>query len=117
VVAGQPGVQVLGGAPVGRLGDVGAQDAAARRRGQRLDIFAVGPDVADMGEGEGDDLAGVGRIGQGFLIPGQAGVEHHLAGRLAKGSDALAPVHGTVGEHQHASRAGGAVAGGDVGLL
>ena len=67
-VAVQPGVEMPGAAIVGRIGDIGAEHAAQRRRGRRLDILFVGPDIADMREGEGDDLGGVGRIGEDFLV-------------------------------------------------
>ena len=36
--------------------------------------------VADVGVGEGDDLPGVGRVGDDLLVAGQHGVEHDLAG-------------------------------------
>ena len=43
---------------------MGLHDAAAhaggRRHVDRLDVFLVHADIADMREGEGDDLAGVG---------------------------------------------------------
>mgnify|MGYP000979433880 CR=1 FL=1 len=46
-----------------------------------LFIFAVGAGVADMGIGEGDNLARIGRVGQNFLIAGHGGVENHLTDR------------------------------------
>src|SRR5947207_501885 len=52
----QPAVERLFGAIVRRLGRQAAHDEAARRRRRRLDVLAVGADIADMREGEGDDL-------------------------------------------------------------
>ncbi len=75
----EPGIERLRRAPVRRLGDVGAQHDAARRRRRRLDVVAIGADIADMREGEGDDLAGIGGIGDDLLIAGHAGVEADLA--------------------------------------
>ena len=50
------------------LGDVGA---ARRSRAppavDGLDVLSVGADIADMREGEGDDLAGIGGIGEDLL--------------------------------------------------
>ena len=66
----EPGIERLRRAVVRRLGDVGAQHEAARRRRRRLDVLAIGADIADMGEGEGDDLPGIGGIGQDLLIAG-----------------------------------------------
>jgi hypothetical protein len=54
---------------------------AARGRGGGFDVFGVGADVADMGKREGDDLAGIGRVGHDFLIAGHRGVEADLADR------------------------------------
>jgi hypothetical protein len=98
--------QVLRRAVVGRLGHVLLDDQAARGGRDRLDVLGVGADIADVGEGEGDDLPGIGRVGQRLLVAGHAGVEADLAhlGRL--GAEAAAPEDGAVGEH-HA--AGGAV--------
>ena len=52
----EPGIERLFGAVVGRLGRQAADDEAARGRGRRLDVLAVGADIADMRKGEGDDL-------------------------------------------------------------
>jgi hypothetical protein len=64
----QPLVEMFGRAIVRRVGDVGLEDradrAGASRRRQVLDVFVVGADIADVREGEGDDLAGIGRVGQ-----------------------------------------------------
>jgi len=43
-------------APVGRIGDVGADDQAARGRGRRFQVSGLAPTIADVREGEGDDL-------------------------------------------------------------
>ena len=59
----EPGVEVLAAAPVGGLGDRRPRRPCRVRRRQRLDILVVGADIADMREGEGDDLASIGRIG------------------------------------------------------
>jgi len=44
-------------------------------------------DDPDVGEGEGDDLGGVGRIGQDFLVAGHCCVEADLADRRAGRAD------------------------------
>ena len=53
---------------------------------QRLDVrlgrflvVEVGADVADMGIGQTNDLAGIARIGENFLITGEAGIENDFA--------------------------------------
>jgi hypothetical protein len=35
--------------------------------------------IADVRIGQRDDLPGIARVGQDFLIAGHRGVEHHLA--------------------------------------
>ena len=71
----EPSIQRLRCAIVGRPGNRGAQDEAAGGGRRRFDVFPVGPDVADMGEGEGDDLAGVRRVRQDLLVAGDRGIE------------------------------------------
>ncbi len=69
-----------------------------------LDVLVVDADDPDMGEGEGDDLGGVGGIGQDFLVAGHRGVEADLADRRAGRADPEALDHRAVGEHDHAGR-------------
>ena len=79
-VAAEELVEALLGAPVGRPAghlthdDAGAVDAAA------LVVVRVHAVVPDVGIGEGDDLPGVGRVGEDLLVARQRGVEHELAG-------------------------------------
>src|SRR6202040_2269732 len=56
--------------------------------------------IADMREGEGDDLAGIGRVGQDFLITGNRRVEADLADRLARRAEASPPKYRPVRQHQ-----------------
>ncbi len=56
-----------------------AHDHAATEWSDRLAVEFVGAVVADVRIGEGDDLAGVARVGDHFLITRHDGVEHHLA--------------------------------------
>ncbi len=104
----QPLVEVLGGAIVRRIGDIGAQHAAAhaRARGEigGLGIFGVGADVADVGEREGDDLSGIARVGQDFLIAGHRSVEADFADGLAGGAEADARNDGAIVEHEARGR-------------
>ncbi len=79
---------------IGRIGDIGfehhAADAGQRRHVDGLDVLVIGADIADMREGEGDDLPGIGRIGQDLLVAGHGGVEADLARGMADGADAAA---------------------------
>ncbi len=88
----QPVVEVAGGAVVRRRRDGAVQDDAARARRRRhvdgLDVVLVGADIADMREGEGDDLPGIGGVGEDLLIAGHGGIEADLADRAAGGAQA-----------------------------
>ncbi len=57
-----------------------------------------------MREGEGDELPGIGGIGQDLLIAGHGGIEADLADRVAFGAEAKAFQHGPVGKHQERGR-------------
>jgi len=98
----------LGGAPVAGLGDVLFHHQAAGGHIRGLDVLRVGADIADMRKGEADDLAGVGRVGQGFLVAGHAGVEAELAhSPRGVSAEAAAPEDGAVRQHQGGVGAGG----------
>ena len=96
------------GAVVRGVGDPGAQDHAARARRRRhvhrLDVFVVGADIADMREGEGDELPGIGGIGEDLLIAGHRGVEADFADRLAFRAEAETLQHGAIGKHEERGR-------------
>ena len=80
------------------------QDDAARARGGRhvdgFDVFFVGADIADVREGEGNELPGIGRVGEDFLIARHGGVEADLADRVPGGAQSEAFQNGPVGQYQ-----------------
>ncbi len=88
----QPGIELARGAVVRRRRDRRMQHDAARAGRRReidgLDVLLVGADIADMRKGEGDDLPGIGRIGENLLIAGHRGVEADLADGMADGAEA-----------------------------
>ena len=79
VVLLEPAIQRQQVAIVGRMFSIGPDHQAAHHRRGGLDVFAIGADNADMGEGEGHDLAGVRRIAEDLLIAGHGGIEADLA--------------------------------------
>ena len=89
---------------VRRIGDGGMKDDAAHAGAgghvHRLDVFVVHPDIADMREGEGDDLAGIGGVCQDFLIARHGRVEADFTDRLAGGAEPHALDHGAVGKDE-----------------
>ncbi len=62
-------------------------------------VVVVDTGVADMRVRQRDDLSGIGRVGQDFLVPGNGRVEHHFAQRFAGGADRAAAKDRSVGQH------------------
>ena len=112
----QPLVKVGGPAVVGRVRHIGlehrADRAVAGSRRQVLDVLVIGTDIADVGEGEGDNLAGIGGIGEDFLVAGQGRVEADFGFHNAVGTQTLPLDHGAVGQHQQRGRLFGSPWGG-----
>ena len=71
----------------------------------RFGVLVVDPGVADVRCGHRHDLAGVGRVGQRLLVAGHAGVEDHLAERLAVRAEPGPAERGAVLQDQDRRRA------------
>ena len=99
-VGAQLGVEVGLAAPARPAAGQVAHDHAAAERPPGLEVGQVHAVVPDVRVGEGDDLPGVGRVGDHLLVAGQHRVEHHLAGGHGVGPDRLALEGGPVGQHQ-----------------
>jgi len=97
-----PEVEPFHAAEIARVGHILAHDHAERMGIVRLDIVGVRTDIADMREGEGDDLPGKARVGHDLLIAGHRGVEAHLAYRSPFRAKAPPPCDFAIGEHQNA---------------
>ncbi len=88
------------GAPVAGQRRRLAHDEAGHARRLRLGVAGRHAVVADVRRRHRDDLAGVGRIGQHFLIAGHARVEHDLAARFAGRAGGDAAIPGAIFESQ-----------------
>ena len=71
------------GAPVGADGRELADDQALNIRPGRLVVRLVGAVVADLRVGEDDDLAGIGGIGENFLVAGKRCIKNDFARAFA----------------------------------
>ena len=104
----QPLVEIAACAIVRRAGDVGlehrADRAVPRGRRQIFVVLVIGADIADMREGEGDDLAGIGRVGEDLLVAGQRRVEADFGDGTSGGAEAATLDDRTVGKHQKGGR-------------
>ena len=108
-VGAELGIEVGLAAPARAAAGEVAHDHAAAERAPGLEVGQVHAVVPDVRVREGDDLPGVGRVGDDLLVAGEHRVEHDLAGRRrAVGADGLPLERGAVGQHQqrvaHASR-------------
>ena len=101
VVADEVVAQRAVGAPVAGQRRRLAHDEAGDVRRLRFGVAGRHAVVADLRRGHRDDLAGVGGIGEHFLIAGHARVEHDLAARFAGRAGGDAAVPGAVFESQN----------------
>ncbi len=62
------------------------------------------PTLPICGKCEGDELPGIGGIGENFLIAGHRGVEADFADRLAFRAEAKTFQHGAIGQHEKRGR-------------
>ena len=69
-----------------------------------LVILGGDTDIADMGKGEGHDLARIGRVRHDLLVPRHRGVEDHLAIAARLCAEGLTPIHGAIGQGQRGLR-------------
>ena len=67
------------GPPAARNLEVLLHDEAGKERTRGFFVRGVDTHVADLGRSQCHDLAGVGGVGQDFLVARQAGIETHLS--------------------------------------
>ncbi len=79
---------------------------AGRVHARRFAVFAVDAGVADVGIGQGDDLARVAGVGQDFLVAGHGRVEDDFSGGVPFGADRVSEKGGAVGQGQDRLRSG-----------
>lgn len=101
VVTIQIKLRGLRGAPVGRDWREFADDQGFDVRPRGLLILEVGSDVSDMWISEADDLARVTRIGENFLVSGNAGIENNFAAPASDGAGGPATKATTVFQCQY----------------
>src|SRR5690606_27513292 len=78
-VGAEQGVEVALGSPRGAASGQVAHDDAPAEGPTGLEVGRRHAVVADVGVGKGDDLPGVGRVGDHLLVAGEDRVEDHLA--------------------------------------
>ena len=77
---GEKAVGGFAGAPVAGEGGELADDEALDVRAAGLVVLVVGAVVPDLRVREDDDLAGIGWVGEDFLVAGEGGIEDDLSG-------------------------------------
>ena len=78
----QIGGQTLGRAPVARQATAFLHQKSADVGFGRLVVFRRNAVIADKRIGHGDDLTGVGGVGEDFLVAGHTGIKDHFAQAL-----------------------------------
>jgi hypothetical protein len=66
-------------APVRRDGGKLADDQRVNVWPRGFFVFGIRADISDVGIGEANDLPGVTRVGENFLVSGEAGIENDFA--------------------------------------
>ena len=94
-------LQRLGRAPVRIQRRQIANDQSGGVDRSSFEVLGIRAGVADVRISERDDLPAVGRVREDFLVARHGGVEHHLASRIAFGTDRTAVKHGAVLERQY----------------
>lgn len=90
----------LGRSPVGsNLGEFANNQRFDVRTGG-LFIVEIGPDVADVGIGQANNLSGIARIGENFLVTGKAGIENNFATPAGDGAGRAAVKYAPVFERE-----------------
>ena len=106
----QPCIEIALGPVIGRTRDRRMNDDAAhcgaRREIAGLDILVVGAGISDVRKGEGDDLPGIGWIGEDFLITRHRRVETDFADGRARGAEPKPFEHHAIRQNEEGGRAG-----------
>src|SRR5690606_40927397 len=97
---GQPFRQRRAAAPAARAARDVAHDQPGRPDPAGLVVLAGAAGVADVGIGQGDDLAGVRGVGEDFLVAGHGRVEHDFTDGKAGRADGYAFEDGAVFERE-----------------
>jgi hypothetical protein len=92
-------------APVGGYRGKFAHHQRLDVRARRFLVIRVGANIADVRIGQADDLARVTRIGEDFLIAGEAGIENDFAAAARDGARRAAVKYAPVFQSEN----GGAV--------
>jgi hypothetical protein len=64
-------------------------------------VVEIGADVADVRISEADDLARVARVGENFLVSGEAGIENDFAAAARDGAGRAAVKYAPVFEREY----------------
>ncbi len=64
-------------------------------------IESVGADIADVGISEANDLAGITRIGENFLVAGERSIENDFAAAARAGASGAALKYAPVLERKY----------------
>ena len=86
----QPAIKIACCPPACRIGDGLPNDQSQGGWRNGLEILIISANIANMRKGKGDDLSGIGRIGQNFLIASHRCVETYFANIGGGGTESIA---------------------------
>ena len=94
-------LSALSGTPVGRnLGEFTDDQRFDIGMGG-LFIIEIGANVSDVGIGEANNLSGIARIGENFLVTGKAGIKNNFAAPASDGAGRAAVKYAPVFEREN----------------
>jgi hypothetical protein len=70
-------------------------------RDRRFLIVDIGPNISDVGVGQADNLAGVTRVGENFLVSGKTGIKNDFAAAPGERTPAAAVKNAPVFQRQN----------------
>ena len=97
----QIGIQRLLVAPARRQQRQVTNDQTGSPHAVGFGVFRRGAGVTDVRVGQGNDLLGIGRIGEDFLIAGHGRIEHDLTNGMTIGSNGIAAKNAAVSKGEY----------------
>ena len=97
-------IEVIAGAKIRGRRDISTQQQPSYRWLYGFDVLVVSTNISNVRESKGNDLSGVGRVGQYLLIPGDGSVKTNLANSRSNRAHTLPLKYGSIGKHQNRAR-------------
>ena len=97
-------IEVISGAKIRGRRDISTQHQPLCHWLYGFDILFVSTNISNVRESKGDDLPGVGRVGQYLLITGDGSVKTNLTNSCSNRAHTLPLQYGSIRKHQNRVR-------------